>query len=129
MEICDYEGIIKANINNICGNVIDYVSDIEDGVCQIQVETGELMYCGLGKNESENPLNKCVEVFRVDCNTEKEDLCDCDDECECYNDYWIETEDCKYCMAENLILDFKEFFDDIIEGVETQIQEWGYDII
>lgn len=129
MEICDYEEIITTNINNICETVLDYVSDMEDGVCQIQIETGELKYCGLSKNESENPLNKCIEVYRFDYNTEKEDVCDCDDECPCYYDYWIETEDCKQCMADNLVIDFKDYFDDIIRGVECQIQEWGYDII
>lgn len=129
MEICDFEGIIKANINNICENVLDYVSDIEDGVAQIHVETGELYYGSLGKNTSENPLNKCVEVYRVDCNTCKEDVCDCDCDCELYSTPWIVCEDCKYCMCDNMVLDFKENFDYIISDVVGQIQEWGYDLL
>ena len=128
MEICDYETIIKNNINNICENVIDYTSDITDGVCQIQIETGELKYCSLGSNETENPLNKCIEVYRFDCNTSKEDVCDCDDDCPCYMDNWLLSDSCKMCMTDNKILDFKEWFDDVIRDVECQIQEWGYDI-
>lgn len=129
MEICDFEKIIGANVNNICENVLEYASDIEDGVAQINLETGELCYCGLGSNESENPLNKCVEVYRIDSNTCKEDVCDCDYDCENYDAYWINCEDCKYCMCDNLIIDFRDNFDYIISDVVNQIQEWGYDLI
>ncbi|MBR3362604.1 MAG: hypothetical protein IKG40_01610 [Bacilli bacterium] len=129
MDLCDFEGIIKANINNICENVLDYVSDIEDGVAQINVETGELYYCGLGKNTSENPLNKCVEVYRLDCTIDKEDICECYSDCEDYYTPWFDCEDCKYCMCDGLIMDFKDNFDDIISDVQCQIQEWGYDLL
>ena len=117
--------ILNENKETIINNTIDYTSQYFDGVCQIDVDTGKLFYCGLSTGETENPLNRVVEVYRIPQGFDEEDCCGCfycDDYGSCNEDK------VRDCTVDTLLEEFNTEFDDILSGVLCQIQEWGYDM-
>lgn len=131
MEICDYEKVIGDNLHDIVKGALDSASFDYDSVVQMGVEDGKLYYCGLSSNESENPENKVVEVYRLTQSFDFEEACGCSMCDDCNDNGGACNEEQLYsCTEDCLIEEVHDIgYDDMIISVSSQIQEWGYDML
>lgn len=131
MEICDYEYVIKNNIENICkGAIYEGLDCGVDGVVDLDLITGQLSYRGENSNYGTDTLH-VVEIYRLDRETDMEDVCGCafcswaKDDGHCCGQGKLYD-----CFIHELIKEFREFdLDDCIDTVQSHIQEWGLDMV
>ena len=128
--IYDLEDVLTVNKEKILEGCLDYASSVCDGVCQMNVDTGDLLFCSMFPNEVENPANRVVEVYRIEAGLDKESACQCiicdegDGEGHCCDSVVLDE-----CLMTGLFEDFDCEFDDIVDGILCQIEENGYDLI
>lgn len=91
----NYEEIIMDNIPQIVQMAMENVSENYDGVVQIGVDDGKLYGAVLHSNETENPKNRVVEVYRLEAGFDPEDVSEC-----CFCDYC--TDDGRSCSEDRL---------------------------
>lgn len=125
----DMETIISKNVGEICRMALENASYNTNSVVQIGVDDNQLHSCYLGTNEFENPANRVVEVYRLSQDFDMESCCDCNVCDECNEDGGACDEEQLFdCCLDELIIDFRDGFDDIMSAVYGEIEECGYDL-
>ena len=126
-EIKDFEDIIMDNKSEIIEHA--WGNGQCNGVVQINVDDGELLYRNSVLDDIDNPCERVVVVYSLPDGFDAEDLCDCsgcladDYDGGCCNSMQLDE-----CVRDLLDDDFDCRFDDIMSCVYGSIEECGYDL-
>ena len=121
----NYEEIIMSSIPEIVELAKENVSDSYDGVVQIGVDDGKLYGAVLQSNESENPKNRVVEVYRLESGFDPEDVSECVF-CDCCTDdgHCCSEDKLDECCRDALVEAFRWESDDVIGDVLNEVEEY-----
>lgn len=116
------EKLDNIEISEVCEMLVNNINDLGDSVVQMGIDDGHLYSCILQKNETENPLNKVVEIYRLDSNINWSDMCVCTD---CPNYEKIVDEDMMMdCVYDSVYQHLYDNWDSILKNVERQMENF-----